>query len=66
MPLFEFKCVECGTIFEQLVRSTRTPQAIVCPTCRSNKTEKLLSGFAVVGGGATTMSAGADCAPGGT
>ncbi|MEZ4621309.1 MAG: zinc ribbon domain-containing protein [Caldilineaceae bacterium] len=66
MPLFEFKCTECGAIFEQLVRSTRNPQEIICPSCKSNATQKLLSGFAVAGGSTSTGAAAADCAPGGT
>lgn len=66
MPLFEFKCAECGAIFEQLVRSTRNPQAIICPSCKSTETQKLLSSFAVSGGLTAGMSSAADCAPGGT
>lgn len=65
MPLFEFRCASCGAIFEQLVRSTHNPQEIVCPTCKSTETEKLLSSFAVSGGTASSAAA-ADCAPGGT
>lgn len=66
MPLFEFKCTRCGAVFEQLIRSTRNPQEIVCPTCKSTETQKLLSSFAVAGGATATGHAAADCAPGGT
>lgn len=66
MPLFEFKCTECGAVFEYLVRSSRTSQEIICPACKSKETEKLLSGFAVAGGATGGRSAAADCAPGGT
>jgi putative FmdB family regulatory protein len=65
MPLFEFKCTSCGSIFEQLVRTTRNPQEIICPTCKSRETQKLLSGIAVAGG-ASAGGAAADCAPTGT
>ncbi len=65
MPLFEYVCTNCGTTFEQLVRSTRNPQAIVCPKCKSSETQKLLSGFAVTGAAATGGSA-SNCAPTGT
>lgn len=67
MPLFEFLCTSCGVTFEQLVRTTKSPQAILCPVCKSGETQKLLSGFAVKhsGGGSSSASA-ADCAPGGT
>lgn len=67
MPLFEYLCVSCGASFEQLVRTTKNPQAIVCPVCKSSETQKLLSGFAVKHSGGGAMSAGAaDCAPTGT
>ncbi|MCB0111232.1 MAG: zinc ribbon domain-containing protein [Caldilineaceae bacterium] len=67
MPLFEFKCTACGAVFEQLVRSTRNAQEVICPSCRSAETRKLLSGFAVAGGSSgSTSSAAANCAPGGT
>lgn len=65
MPLFEYHCTSCGATFEQLIRSTRTAQEVICPSCKSKETEKLLSGFAVAGGAAGASSA-ADCAPGGT
>lgn len=67
MPLFEFICTECHTTFEQLMRTGRNQTEVVCPACKSAKTQKLLSGFAVAAG---TSSAGsvsaANCAPGGT
>jgi putative FmdB family regulatory protein len=66
MPLFEFKCAECGAIFEQLIRSTRNSLEIVCPSCKSTETQKLLSGFAVAGGSTAIGASAADCAPGGT
>ena len=66
MPLFEFKCTGCSAIFEQLIRSTRNPQVIICPTCKGTETQKLLSSFAVAGGATAAGNAAADCAPGGT
>ena len=40
MPLFEFVCHECEAEFETLVRTNETP---VCPSCSSNRLEKLMS-----------------------
>jgi putative FmdB family regulatory protein len=47
MPIFEYKCRDCGTTFEKLV----IPSAgeVVCQDCASPRVEKLLSGFAVAG-----------------
>jgi putative FmdB family regulatory protein len=53
MPLFEFKCRECGTTFEKIVPSSTTK--VACKKCASPKVEKLLSVFAV---GATSRSSG--------
>ena len=52
MPLFEFKCRECGTTFEKIVPSSTTK--VACKKCESPKVEKLLSVFAV---GASSRSA---------
>lgn len=54
MPLFEYKCEDCGTAFEKIVPTSST--AVVCKSCSSPKVEKLLSTFAV---GGTPRSAGA-------
>ncbi len=47
MPLFEYKCRECGTTFEKIVASSTA--RVACKKCRSPKVEKLLSVFAVGG-----------------
>ena len=45
MPLFEFKCRECGTTFEKIVPSSNT--RVDCKECESSNVDKLLSVFAV-------------------
>jgi putative FmdB family regulatory protein len=41
MPIYEFRCQNCGKIFEYLVRdSSRTT---CCPDCGSDGVEKLIS-----------------------
>jgi putative FmdB family regulatory protein len=54
MPLFEFKCRECGTKFEKIVPSSTTP--VACKNCESPKVEKLLSVFAVGASARTSAS----------
>jgi putative FmdB family regulatory protein len=58
MPLYEYRCQQCGARFEHLVRSAVTASAsvtasappvapaIVCPRCRSTEVARLLSAFA--------------------
>ncbi len=44
MPLYDFKCLECGEIFEALVRGANP---VACPECQSRNLEQLLSMFSV-------------------
>lgn len=45
MPVYEFKCNDCNTIFSELRKmgDTKAPR---CPYCRSTNTEKIFSVFA--------------------
>jgi putative FmdB family regulatory protein len=40
MPLYSYHCAKCGVDVELLVGSSETP---VCPTCGSEKLERLVS-----------------------
>ena len=42
MPLYEYRCLDCGRDFELLVSSGDTPS---CPSCASSNLKKLLSAF---------------------
>ncbi len=49
MPIFEYRCRRCGAEFEQLVFSAEG--TVACPRCSGAQVDKLLSVFAVSGGG---------------
>jgi putative FmdB family regulatory protein len=51
MPLLEFRCLDCRTNFEDLLKSAAEA---VCPKCASARCERLLSAFAVRGPGAAS------------
>lgn len=53
MPLFEYRCDDCATECELLVRSSTVP---VCPSCGSTSLQKQLSMFAVSSEGTTLRS----------
>ena len=55
MPIFEYRCRECGGKFEMIVSSSKS--AVTCRSCGSKKVEQLLSVFAVAGGSSAAAAA---------
>lgn len=62
MPIYEFKCEDCGEKFEELIFNDSSP---VCPACGSAKTEKMLSVCARRYRGADSSSEYSSAAPSG-
>jgi putative FmdB family regulatory protein len=46
MPLYEFKCKDCGLNFDKLVSLSEASKKQVCPHCGGKNTKKQLSVFA--------------------
>ncbi|MBI5039387.1 MAG: zinc ribbon domain-containing protein [Nitrospirae bacterium] len=44
MPLYEFRCEECGTFFEKLVSHIDSP--VTCIQCQGKRVKKQFSVFA--------------------
>ena len=57
MPIFEFKCKNCGEKFEKLVFSTDKDK-IKCPKCKSEDVSKVFSVFASKGASSGCTSTG--------
>jgi putative FmdB family regulatory protein len=49
MPIYEYRCQDCETRFEKLVRSSDSNE-ILCPSCGKNRLELQLSTFAAHSG----------------
>ncbi|MFN0103596.1 MAG: FmdB family zinc ribbon protein [Bryobacteraceae bacterium] len=57
MPIYEYRCDECGNQFEKLVRASSP--AAACPGCGGAKLEQRYSTFAAqMGPGAAPMPSG--------
>jgi putative FmdB family regulatory protein len=46
MPIYEYRCKSCETVYEELVTGDRDKK-IPCPSCGSRESEKIMS---VIGG----------------
>jgi putative FmdB family regulatory protein len=62
MPIYEYRCLECGEKFEKLVRLSTSTSEIECPKCGGRKVDKLISVFSTSALSTTAASASA-CAP---
>jgi len=48
MPVYEFYCERCNTIFDFYSKSINTSKQPICPRCREMKLKRLLSGFSIL------------------
>jgi len=62
MPIYEYRCEDCGTKFEKLVR--RNGDSVACPSCGQAHLKSEFSIFAAHANGAT-KSADLPACPGG-
>ena len=60
MPIFEYRCGECGREFECLVRASDEAE---CPGCGNRKAQKLLSTPAAHTSQAGRLPIASACAP---
>ena len=69
MPLYEYQCADCDTVFETLRPIVKADAPIECSNCGSKETSRMLSVFAMVGGSNSMESGhqhgGGGCACGG-
>ena len=49
MPIYEFYCKQCNTIFNFFSRSINTTKTPKCPQCKTNSLSRQMSAFAVTG-----------------
>jgi putative FmdB family regulatory protein len=62
MPLYEYRCKDCGEEFEKQLRFSEADALPACPRCSSAHTQKKLSRLmAFATSGASQDTAGASC-----
>jgi len=68
MPIFEFRCLECGNIFEKLFVNSNDKVDLECPECQSCTLERVVSKtshlMGVGPGGKKPKISEKSCAPG--
>jgi putative FmdB family regulatory protein len=61
MPIYEYKCDNCGNHYEQIRRMADADSALECPDCRSERVKRQLSSFATTSGGTSMAAAESPC-----
>jgi putative FmdB family regulatory protein len=56
MPIYDYKCRNCGKTFEMLRRMQDADRDLQCPDCHAHEVERLLSAFSTGGCGGTGSS----------
>ena len=56
MPIYSYHCEQCQTEFTELRLCSEMDAPIDCPECGDRESQRMLSGFAVGSGAASTAS----------
>jgi len=64
MPIFEYKCNDCGKKFDVLHKSSSNLEEVICPDCQSKSNKKLLSSFSASMGSSSSFDGGSSCSDG--
>ncbi|HHN72801.1 MAG TPA: zinc ribbon domain-containing protein [Thermopetrobacter sp.] len=49
MPIYEYRCKDCGAVYEKLRRAKDADRDLQCPKCASRNVERTVSAFATSG-----------------
>lgn len=66
MPIYDYKCSDCGSTYDVFHKVREVPEDVVCPSCGSKGHTRLISAPSVHRGSGKTKSYPADppCADG--
>lgn len=65
MPIYEYACTPCGTVFEELIVRKSDEAEVACPGCKSRKISRVMSrpAAARTGGGSGGGASAPSCGP---
>ena len=66
MPIYEYKCKNCGEKFEEFQSIGAGNEDVVCPNCNTPRPERLFSAFSSSGASVGSSSSGGSCGPSGS
>ncbi|MFQ5943924.1 MAG: zinc ribbon domain-containing protein [Anaerolineales bacterium] len=66
MPVYEYLCLECNDVFDELRPMAEADSPIVCQACESEHTSRMISVFFAQSDGETLMPSNGGCACGGS
>jgi putative FmdB family regulatory protein len=61
MPLYEYECLECGTMFDSLRAIKDADKPLTCVKCESQHTKRLISLFFAQSDGRTIAATSGGC-----
>lgn len=65
MPIYEFRCKECGHEFEVIMRASASKGEVTCPKCHAKDPDRLMSAFSAGSSGSSSgFSASSSCGSG--
>jgi len=65
MPIYEYRCEDCGTRFEKLVRRVADAPELECPSCGKKHLQQELSTFAAHANSGSKSAEAPRCPSGG-
>jgi putative FmdB family regulatory protein len=65
MPIYEYRCADCGSKFEKLIRRSEDVETLACPSCGQQHLNQELSTFSARANGAAKSPEMPSCASAG-
>jgi putative FmdB family regulatory protein len=55
MPIYDYRCIDCGSIYDIYHKGKECPEDIVCPSCGSRNYTKLISVPSIISRGSSAI-----------